>query len=446
MSRLSTFNLSSLKTFHKTVSHHLTTKLWAKILAGFALGLLFGLFLKQDFPFLSQSFILNISDWLLLPGQLFLRLVQMIVIPLVFASVVRGIAGSDNVQQLKRLGLRLIIYFIFTTTIAIIIGATTALIIQPDKYIQPLTQSLNSETPSPITEEQIKQTGLDQPLSYQIISLLPENPISAMNDGELLQIVLFAIIFGLALIVMNSRHTTPLLTLLEGIQEVCLTIVKWAMYLAPVAVFGMMANTILTTGQETLFGLLVYIVTVTIALLLMVLVYLILLLTLTNKSPIIFLKKIFPVQLLAFSTSSSAAVMPLSIKTAQEDLKISPSVSEFTIPLGATINMDGTALYQMVAIIFLAGAYQVDLSLSQMIIVGITAVGASIGAPGTPGVGIVILATLLQSVGIPLSGISLILTVDRILDMCRTAVNVTGDLTAASIMEKWGKKKNLNPL
>ena len=216
-----------------------------------------------------------------------------------------------------------------------------------------------------------------------------------------------------------------------------MTVVRWAMLLAPVAVFGLLAQLTAKIGLNALLGMAIYVVTVLLGLLLLFVVYMVIIYTFTRYKPYAFIRATREVLLLAFSTSSSAAVMPLSIKTAEEELGVRSSVSQFIIPLGATINMNGTALYQGVAAIFLAQGFGIDIGVSGMLLIIVTAVGASIGAPATPGVGIVVLAMILGTVGIPAAGIALIMGVDRILDMSRTAINVSGDLVAAKLMDKW---------
>lgn len=221
-----------------------------------------------------------------------------------------------------------------------------------------------------------------------------------------------------------------------------MTVVRWAMYLAPLAVFGLLAQITIRIGFEALLGMAVYVGTVLFGLVLMVIVYLAIITLIVRFNPWRFLTAVREVQLLAFSTSSSAAVMPLSMQTAEDKLGVRPSISQFLIPLGASINMDGTALYQAAATVFLAQVYNVELGIPALLLILVTTVGASIGSPATPGVGIVILAMVLNAVGIPASGVALIIGVDRILDMSRTAVNVTGDLTACLVMDRWvgGKK------
>jgi Na+/H+-dicarboxylate symporter len=246
--------------------------------------------------------------------------------------------------------------------------------------------------------------------------------------------VVFAIFVGVALISLAPKQARPLLDLLGAVQEISMVVVRWAMYLVPAAVFGLMAQLTARTGLDALLGMGVYVATVLLALALAFGFLMALYALLVRRSPLDFMRASRDVLLLAFSTSSSAAVMPLTLRTAEEKLGVSRSVSRFVIPLGTTINMAGTALYQVIATLFLAQVFQVDIGLPGLLLVVVLAVGASIGSPGTPGIGIVILAMLLDSVGIPAEGIALIIGVDRILDMCRTTLNVAGDLVAASVI------------
>jgi Na+/H+-dicarboxylate symporter len=258
-----------------------------------------------------------------------------------------------------------------------------------------------------------------------------------MVEGQMLQVVLFAVIFGMALVMMAPQQSRPLLDVLGSLLEVCMTVVRVAMRLAPYAVFGLMTQLTTKIGLDALLGMAVYVGTVLLGLAILLCFYLVLVFIIGRTRPGHFLGAAREVMLLAFSTSSSAAVLPLTLKTAQDKLHIRSSVSQFVVPLGATINMDGTALYQGVAAIFLAQVFGVDIGTGGMLLIIITAVGASIGAPATPGVGIVILAMVLESVNIPVAGIALILGVDRILDMSRTSINVCGDLVASTVMDRW---------
>ncbi len=428
-----------LRNLTSHLQEHIRQRLWLKILIAMLAGVGVGLFLGPSVGLVDIETAMVVGSWLALPGQIFLGLIQMIVVPLVFASVITGLASSEDMEHLKRMGSRLALYFVVTTALAIVIGITVAFLIQPGAFIDGTTLETVTEDTAPAMpaeEEQVDAPSIiDAP--EIIASVLPENPLSAMVEKEMLQIVLLAIIFGLALISTPPEYSKPLLDLLNAIQEVCMTVVRWAMLLAPLAVFGLLAQTTINTGIEALLGMMIYVVTVLVGLALLLLFYLTVVFLVSRKNPWWFLQAVREVQLLAFSTSSSAAVMPLSIQVAEDKLDVKPSTSQLLIPLGATINMNGTALYQGVATIFLAQVFGVELTIPSLLLIIVMTVGASIGSSATPGVGIVILAMVLSSVGIPPSGIALIIGVDRILDMSRTAINVTGDLTACLVMERW---------
>ena len=424
-------------------------QLWLKVIIAMVAGLMLGIVVGPSVGWVQPDTSILIGNWLALPGQLFLAIIQMIVIPLVFASIILGLASSENASQLKKLGLIVSLYFVLTTAIAAFIGIGVTLLLSPGTTLAASGTSLvsnSSEAQQANSIEASSPPTLDE-LPQVLIQLLPGNPLTSMVEGQMLQIVIFALIFGIALVSMAPTQSKPLIELLGSLQQVCMTIVRWAMWLAPIAVFGLMARLTSQVGLSALIGMSHYVVTVILGLSLLLLFYLALLFVFAQQNPIRFLKNTRELLLLAFSTSSSAAVMPLSIKTAEEKLGIKRSISQFVIPLGATINMNGTALYQAVAAIFLAQAYNIDISLSGMLLIVTMAVGASIGSPATPGVGIVILATILVTVGIPAEGIALIMGVDRILDMTRTAINVAGDIVAAKLMSKWtnGSTENTEP-
>ncbi|MEE4281043.1 MAG: dicarboxylate/amino acid:cation symporter [Pseudomonadales bacterium] len=422
----------------KHLSHHLArlveTRLWLKVLIGMFTGLLLGLLLGPTVGWVDRDTGNLIGNWLALPGQLFLAVIQMIVVPLVIASVIRGLAASENVDQLRKLGLRASAYFVATTAIAAFFGLGLAALLQPGRR---LAGSLQASVPNAETGVQTMAIPNASELPTALIGLLPGNPLNAMAQGEMLQIVIFGVIVGVALVSMPPKQSKPLLDLLESLQQVCMVVVRWAMLVAPIAVFGLMARLTSQIGLEALLGVSFYVVTVLLGLLGVVAMYLSLLRVFGGVNPFAFLRSVRELLLLAFSTSSSASVMPLSIRTAEEQLGVRPSIAQFVIPLGATINMNGTALYQGVAAMFLAQVYGVDIGFGGMLLVVAMAVGAAVGSPGTPGVGIVILATVLSAVGIPPEGVALIMGVDRILDMCRTSVNVAGDVVAAKLMDKW---------
>ena len=271
----------------------------------------------------------------------------------------------------------------------------------------------------------------------QIANLVPANIDNAMLTGNMLQIVVYALFIGVALSIMGPDRSEPLSRLLQTVQEVAMKIVGWAMRLAPLAVLGLISDFVIRAGFDALIGLSAYILSVLLGLLALLGAYFVIVLVLGRRNPLAFAGKVIEAQLLAFSTSSSAATMPLSLRVAEDRLKVAPPIARFVIPLGATVNMDGTALYQVVAALFIAQLFGVELTAAQFAVLVVTVVGASIGSPSTPGVGIIILATILQGMGIPAAGVAILLGVDRILDMCRTAVNVTGDLTACVVMDRW---------
>ncbi|BCN93525.1 dicarboxylate/amino acid:cation symporter [Thiomicrorhabdus immobilis] len=427
----------SLKYLTSYLQSMVRGRLWLKVLIGMILGIVTGVIIGPSVGLIEPAIATLVGDWLAFPGKLFLALIQMIVIPLIFASIIRGLAATEDLEQLRRMGLRVVMFFVATTALAIIIGLTVASIIKPGTYIDSELLQANMSI-APVVVEQASSQGINiSELPQKVVSLLPSNPLNSMVESNMLQVVIFAMVVGVALVMMAPAQAKPMLDLLGSLQEVCMTVVRWAMVLAPIAVFGLLAQLTAKLGMDALLGMAVYVGTVLLALFILFITYLIMIFFIAREHPLSFIRSIRDVMLLAFSTSSSAAVMPLSIKTAEEKLHVRPSVSQFVIPLGATINMNGTALYQGVAALFLAQVFGIEIGLSGMVLIILTSVGASIGAPATPGVGIVVLAMVLNSVGIPPAGIALIMGVDRILDMSRTAINVTGDLVAAKLMDRW---------
>lgn len=434
-STLTALHPRSLKHLSDNLLHFVEGRLWLKVLVAMFVGMIVGMMLGPSFGWVAPTTGTLIGSWLAFPGQLFLATIQMIVIPLVFASIIRGLAASESLEQLRRMGLVVAGYFIATTAIAALIGLGLANFINPGEFLNPDLLTIQAAAGGSAVEAM--QVPSLATVPDHLLRLLPGNPLDAMVKGEMLQVVIFAVIVGVALISMSVEQSKPMLDLLGSLQQVCMTVVQWAMRLAPIAVFGLMARLTSQTGIEALVGVAVYVATVLIGLAILFILYVALVSLLTPETPRGFVKAVREVVLLAFSTSSSAAVMPLSIKTAEEKLHVRPSISQFVIPLGATINMNGTALYQAVAAVFLAQVFHIDIGFGGMMLVVVMAVGASIGSPATPGVGIVILSTTLTTIGVPAAGIALILGVDRILDMSRTAINVTGDLVAAKLMDKW---------
>lgn len=427
--------IKSLSSLNSQLQRYVDKRLWLKVVIAIFLGVGVGFMLSPSSGWFTKEFGQSIGSWLALPGTLFLKLVQMIMIPLIFASIVRGITSNDQ-EQLKKMGGGVILYFISTTVVSILIGVVISLALQPGKMLP--QQSKEAEFGVPTIES---GEGFDfKNVPNAITDLLPENPLASMVTGEMLSIVIFTIIIGIAITSLSKEMKQPIEKLLGAIQEICMTVVNWAMKLVPVAVFGLMAQLSASLGLNSLIGLGFYVLVVLIGLVLLLGFYGLILFILGKENPFKFFGKIKEVQLLAFSTTSSAAVMPLSLKTAEETLKVKPSVSNFIIPIGATVNMDGTAVYQCITTMFIAQAYGMDLDLMNTILIMFTLVAASIGTPAIPGGGVVILASVLQSAGIPTEGIVIIIGVERVLGMFRTAVNVTGDLTACVVFNRFQKK------
>ena len=440
---LAQLDLAPLRRLSDALEHLVETQLWARVLVGLAAGIVVGALLGPSAGLVDPAIAIPIASWLALPGALFLALVQMIVVPLVFSSVVRGLAAGEDVAQLRRVGLAGGAFFVVTTAIATGVGLALASIVQPGRFLDASLVRRAMASPPTLPSAPPETPGLEQ-LPDLVIGLLPTNPLAAMVGGEMLQVILFAFVVGVALVNLAPEKSAPLFELLGSVQEVCMKIVAWAMRIAPFAVFGLVARLTSSVGIEVLGGMAVYMLTVIAGLLLMMILFVVIAATAGRISPWKFLSAVREVVLLAFSTSSSAAVMPLSVETAEEKLDVRPSIARFLIPLGATVNMNGTALYQGVATVFLAQVFEVPLGALGMLLVVVTAVSASIGSPATPGAGIVILAMVLDGVGIPTAGIALLLGVDRILDMSRTAVNVTGDLTACLVLDRWLARESMD--
>ena len=422
------------------ITYLIKSKLWAQVLFALFMGFVFGIFLGPEIGVVEKGSSELITDWLSIPANLFLKIIQMMIVPLIFASIIRGLTSAGTIEQLQKLGLGVALYFVATTAIALAIGILVVTTIMPGNFID---SSLIKESFG-IEETANAIDGADltfQDIPQSIISLIPSNPLGALVSGEMLSIIIFAIIVGVSMISLPKATSKPILDLLESVQKITMKVVSWAMRLAPFAAFGLMADITSKLGLSALAGLGAYMITVVIGLFAMLMIYIIIIKI--AKRPIFSTFKMMKnPQLLAFSTSSSAAVMPLSIKTAEEEMKVKSQVSQFIIPLGATINMDGTALYQVIAVFFLAQLFGIDLGFTTILLITLTALAASIGAPSAPGTGIVILSTILIAAGIPVVGIVLLLGVDRILDMTRTMVNVTGDLTACLFFDKRMKKQN----
>ncbi|MBY6035088.1 dicarboxylate/amino acid:cation symporter [Fictibacillus nanhaiensis] len=401
-------------------------KLSTKILIALALGVVAGLILNLAMP---DAFT-TLDKYVLKPvGTLFLNLIKMLVVPIVFFSIVLGTAGLGDPKKLGRIGAKTIGFFLATTTIAIVIAMSLALIFKPGVG--------DFET------EGAKFEATEAPaVTDTLLGIIPTNPVSAMADGNMLQIIAFSVFVGFALTMLGSK-TKGMLSLIEQGNEIMMYLVNLVMKFAPYGAFALIASAIGSQGTEAIKAMGLYMSIVILALAIhSVVTYGGSVALLAKKNPIWFFKGFSPAMSVAFSTSSSNATLPISMKTAQENLGVRKSVSGFVQPLGATINMDGTAIMQGVATIFIAQVYDINLSIGAMITVILTAVLASIGTAGVPGVGLIMLAMVLNSVGLPVEGIALILGVDRILDMLRTAVNITGDAACAVIVDK-GEDKHI---
>jgi Na+/H+-dicarboxylate symporter len=417
-------------------------KLWAQVLVGLVLGVFVGLLLGPEMGLVSRRAATLIGAWLSLPGQLFLGLVGMIIIPLLATSIMLGIAGAGGGESLRSLGWRLAAFIILTTAAAAALGAGLVGFLSPGELVPDLTASTPVPPPPVHPGEGAGEVleNLPKELPRIIVGLIPQDVGTAIIERDFLPIVLFSVFLGVAVVSAEDKTALrPLLAILEAILAIAMTVVKWAMFLAPFAVFGLFAELVATTGAATLLGLAAYMAVVVLGLFGLYLGYVMLAATIGRMPPLAFMRVSAPVQLLAFSTSSSAAVMPLSMQTAVNELNVLPSVAGVVIPLGATMNMAGTALYQSAAITFLAQISGIALGPAELALIIVTLSATSIGAPAAPGASVVILSSVAAGFGIPVTGLALILGVDRLLDMARTAVNVTGDLVACRIIGGTGE-------
>lgn len=408
-------------------------RLWLKVMLALVLGVLAGILLGPDLGLVSAAAVKTITSWLALPGQIFLAAIQMIVVPLVVASIVLGLAANNNPAAMKKNGLIAITFIFLSTAIAAAIGIFLALNIQPGHFVD--ASSLIESGVAEGANVVAKGFPAASELPSKVSGLIPKNPLASMATGEMLQVILFSAVLGAALISIPAQQSKPLFDLFSALQEVSLRIVSWAMLLAPLAVFGLIAQLVANLGIEVLAGIAIYVFTVILGLLIVACMYFAVAKVTSGQPLKVFFINVRELLLLAFSTSSSAAVMPISLNVVEEKLKVKPEISRFLIPLGATINMTGTAMYQGVATVFLAQIFNVDLSLFNYVFIVTMAVAASIGSPATPGAGIIILSMVLEGVGIPAAGIAIILGVDRILDMCRTSINVLGDVVACTTVQ-----------
>ncbi|EMY70383.1 dicarboxylate/amino acid:cation symporter [Leptospira vanthielii] len=410
---------------------------WIQILVSLLLGLILGILLNPETGLVSTLTLKPYLLWMKLPGDIFLNLLQMIMIPLVIVSIALGVSSLRNLKDLWNLGSKTLLYFIFTTIISVSIGISLALIIKPGNHIQ--TQSVEISTNN--SDAKLNQNLESVPET--IANIIPKNLVIVWSKQQMLSVVFFGMILGIFFL--TSRESgAALKAFCHSLESFCLWVVATAMKLAPLAVLGLMSYAMVQIGFSLLFGLVSYIGTVILGLFCILVFYSVLILIFTGKNPLRFLNQVREIPLLGFSTSSSSSVLPYSLKLAKEKLKLKETVADFVLPLGATINMDGTALYQAIATVFLSQVYQVNLSSLDLFLLVGTVTAASIGTAATPGVGLVILASILYTFHIPIEGITILFGVDRFLDMCRTSVNLTGDLSCAFIMDHIWKETKPN--
>lgn len=402
----------------------LTFKVISALLLGAVAGLLLNLYAPEVFNI--------VNPYVFVPlGQIFLALISMLVVPLVFLSLVLGVAGLGDPAKLGRMGIKTISYFLLTTTIAIIIALSLAAVVQPG-----LAGDFDLEAATFEAE--------DAPsIAQTLMNVIPKNPLAAMTEGNMLQIIVFAVFIGLALTALGEK-TKGILDLVEQGNEIMMYLVRIVMKFAPYGTFGLIATAVGSQGLSAMQAMGSYMLVILAALLIhAAFTYGGTVFFLAKKSPVWFFKEFFPAMTVAFSTSSSTGTLPVSMDIAQKKLNIPKSISSFVQPLGATINMDGTAIMQGVATLFIAQAYGLDLTTAELATVVLTAVLASIGTAGVPGVGLIMLAMVLSSVNLPVEGIGLVIGIDRLLDMSRTAINIAGDAACALYVAETEKKREL---
>ena len=406
-----------------------------KILLGMLVGVLFALLLT-NFDW-GASFI---GDWIKPFGTIFISSLKLIAIPLILAALIKGISDLKDISSLSKMGIRTISIYVVTTVIAVSIGLTVVSLIQPGKTINEDTRNELVEAYGGDADAKLQAAAAQKdagPLQA-LIDLVPSNIVSAASSNRnMLQVIFFAVFFGISLILIPQEKAKTVKDFFDGLNEVILKMVDLIMLAAPYGVFALMAALVVEAPSADLFAALgMYAISVVFGLLVMVVFYIVLVKVFTKKSPKFFLNGIAPAQLLAFSTSSSAATLPVTMERVTEHLGVEEEVSSFVLPIGATINMDGTSLYQAVAAVFIAQAFGMDLSFGTQLGIIATATLASIGSAAVPGAGMVMLVGVLGYAGIPEAGLALIFAVDRPLDMCRTVINVTGDATVSMLVAK----------
>ncbi|MCB9000631.1 MAG: dicarboxylate/amino acid:cation symporter [Bacteroidales bacterium] len=423
--------------------------LYAKILVGMLLGIIFSI----------VAILLGwngfVSDYIKPFGTIFLNLLKLIAMPLIFTSLISGVAGLSDITRLSRIGLKTILMYIATTLLAVTVGLTVVNIINPGKFLSEASrQDFITQYSIDVSAKQELAANVSQrsPLQF-LVDLVPENIVSAAsNNTAMLQVIFFSLLLGVAIVLVGNSKADPVKNFFLSLNTIVLKIVDIVMLFAPIGVFALMAALVVevagdsvASAGEIFISLGMYALAVIIGLIFLIFVVYPLILKLTTGISFKkFYKAIFPAQLVAFSTSSSAATLPVTMEQVERELKVSNDITSFVLPVGVTINMDGTSLYQAVATVFIAQVFGIDLTFSQLLTILITATLASIGSAGVPGAGMVMLIIVLNSVGLPVEGLALILAIDRPLDMLRTTVNVTGDSMIASIVAKTEGKINLD--
>lgn len=410
--------------------------MYLQILLGMIIGIAGGLIA------FSANGELFIQHWIMPWGQLFIRLLQLIAIPLVFISLVKGVMGLKSIRSFSKMGGKTILFYLSTTFVAVIVGIAFGLAVKPGKLVNTSEISHLQESYRVTVEEkkmEAAQTQAAGPLAF-LNDIVPNNIVAATADNSrMLQVIFFAVFFGIAALAIPQEKLRFVTGFFDGLNNIIFRMVDYIIMLAPYGVAALMAGLVSGFGgSASIFTALgAYTLTVIVALLLLIVVFYPLLIKLFTKIPLKkFFRSIYPVQLFAFTTSSSAATLPVTMEMVEKELNISEETASFVLPVGTTINMDGTSCYQSIAILFIAQVLGIDLSIQQMLtIIGMTIL-SSIGTPAIPGGSYVILTMVLTSVGIPAEGLALIIGIDRPLDMLRTAVNVTGDVTVAAIVDK----------
>lgn len=415
--------------------------LYLKILIGMVLGILLGIVSLQ------AGFADGITNWVKPFGEIFMRLLKLIAIPLVLISLVKGVGNLSDIATLSRIGLKTIGIYVCTTVLAILVGLMLVGVIGPGRMVSPesaAAMQANYRTTVAEQSSQAEAMAETPPLQF-LVDIFPDNMVGALgNNAGMLQVIVVAILIGVATLLVGKEKAAPFLNLINSLDHIVLKLIDIIMQYAPIGVLALMAGMVAdTAGNMELLGALgLYVLTVVLGLLLMIFLFYPLLLHFFSKTPVRkFLTTMPPVQLLAFTTSSSAATLPLNMETVEQKLGVSQRVTSFVLPMGMTINMDGTSLYQAVAAVFIAQVMGIELTAVQILTIIITTTLSSIGTPGVPGGAIVILIMVLSSVGLPAEGLALILGLDRPLDMLRTVVNVTGDATVASIVDAHTKSE-----